>query len=320
MIKPPVPVNERQRLKALRDLKILDTPTEERFDRVTRLARRVFGTSIALVSLVDEGRQWFKSRVGLDASETPRDVSFCGHAILDDRVMVVPDARLDERFHDNPLVTCDPNIRFYAGYPLSAPDGSKVGTLCVIDQKPRKMDAEDMHLLRELGRMIEEDLVAVDTATTDAVCQISNRRGFNELADHALRMCDRLGSPATLLTFELDIENIMADAGDEAAKRALLEFSQLLMVTFRSSDVVARTGPADFAVLLVGADGDNYENALHRLRESLSQANLDDEANYQLEKSHKVAVYDPKQHADSEELLRYAESLSPDQPRVVASA
>ena len=95
MIKPPIPANERQRLKALCDLQILDTATEERFDRVTRLARRVFGTSIALVSLVDEGRQWFKSRIGLDATETPRDVSFCGHAILNDRVMVVPDTHQD---------------------------------------------------------------------------------------------------------------------------------------------------------------------------------------------------------------------------------
>ncbi len=306
MIKPPIPVNERQRLKALRDLKILDTPPEERFDRVTRLARRVFGTSIALVSLVDEGRQWFKSRIGVDVAETPRDVSFCGHAILDDRVMVVPDARLDERFHDNPLVACDPNIRFYAGYPLSAPDGSKIGTLCVIDQKPRQMDAEDMHLLRELGRMVEEDLVAVDIATTDPVCQISNRRGFSELADHALNMCDRLGSAATLLFFELDIEE---GAGDEASKRALVEFSQLLSVTFRSSDVIGLIGPYRFAALLIGTDEDKYENALHRLRECVSQANRADDADYQLEATHQVVVYDREQHLDSEELLCCAEAL-----------
>ena len=119
MIKPPTPVDELMRLETLRNLKILDTESEERFDRVTRLARRVFGTPIALVSLVDNDRQWFKSRQGIEVSETSREISFCGHAILDDEVMVVRDAHDDERFADNPLVTSDPSIRFYAGYPLT---------------------------------------------------------------------------------------------------------------------------------------------------------------------------------------------------------
>ena len=108
MITPPTPVDELLRLETLRNLKILDTNPEERFDRVTRLARRIFGTPIALVSLVDTDRQWFKSRQGLDAVETPRDISFCGHAILSDEIMVVNDAHEDERFSDNPLVTGDP--------------------------------------------------------------------------------------------------------------------------------------------------------------------------------------------------------------------
>ena len=143
MQKPDAPSDETQRLRALRSLQILDTLEEERFDRITRLARRMFDVPIALVSLVDEDRQWFKSRQGLDACESGRDVSFCGHAILHERALVVPDSLEDARFMDNPLVAGPPHIRFYAGHPVHAPDGSRVGTLCIIDHVPRDLSAED---------------------------------------------------------------------------------------------------------------------------------------------------------------------------------
>ena len=161
MLTPAIPANERQRLKALRDMKVLDTPPEERFDRVTRLARQVFATKIALVSLVDENRQWFKSRQGLEACETPRDVSFCGHAILGPEILHVANALEDTRFAANPLVTGAPNIRFYAGCPLRAPNGQKLGTLCIIDPAPRTFSAQDTELLRDLAEMVEEELAAV---------------------------------------------------------------------------------------------------------------------------------------------------------------
>lgn len=141
---PATPRDERTRLETLRSLKLLDTSPSERFDRLTRIARRMFGVPISLVSLVDENRQWFKSRQGLDATETPRDISFCGHAILDDDIFIVPDATKDNRFVDNPLVTDNPNIRFYAGVPLRVSNGSKIGTLCIIDEKPREFSEEDL--------------------------------------------------------------------------------------------------------------------------------------------------------------------------------
>lgn len=120
---PSIPDNETQRLQALRAQAILDTPAEERFDRLTRLAQHMLGAKMALVSLVDADRQWFKSRQGLDACETGRDISFCGHAILDDAIFEITDANLDPRFADNPLVTGPPHIRFYAGAPLATADG-----------------------------------------------------------------------------------------------------------------------------------------------------------------------------------------------------
>ena len=137
---PATPDNERLRLDALRRMAILDTSAEERFDRITRIARNMFDVPISLVSLVDEDRQWFKSCCGLSVPETPRDISFCGHAILGDDLFVVEDATRDLRFADNPLVSGDPHIRFYAGSPLQIGEGYKLGTLCIIDRKPRLLD------------------------------------------------------------------------------------------------------------------------------------------------------------------------------------
>jgi two-component system, sensor histidine kinase len=164
MQEPPLPSDEDQRLAALYALKILDTAPEERFDRITRIAQQVFGVSIALVSLVDHERQWFKSRQGLDATQTGRDISFCGHAILDHRPLIIPDARVDARFADNPLVTADPSIRFYAGQPLTVADGQRVGTLCVIDAKPLEPTPGQIKVLKELAHIIEDELSLVAMA------------------------------------------------------------------------------------------------------------------------------------------------------------
>lgn len=155
---PAPPANENARLQSLRDLLILETPPEERFDGLTAYASAMFNVPIALVSLVDEDRQWFKSRVGLEVAETGRDISFCGHAILKDEVMVVEDAHGDPRFADNPLVTADPSIRFYAGAPIVLSDGTKPGTVCIIDRRPRVLDVDDLAHLRELAMVTAREL------------------------------------------------------------------------------------------------------------------------------------------------------------------
>lgn len=155
-----MPANESERLAALHKLEILDTYPEERFDRITKIASALFNVPIALVSLVDWDRQWFKSTRGLDASQTPRDAAFCAHAILEQETMVVSDALLDPRFADNPFVTNDPNIRFYAGYPLTLPDGNRIGTLCLIDTQPREFSEAKLELLKDLGYLVEKELIA----------------------------------------------------------------------------------------------------------------------------------------------------------------
>jgi GAF domain-containing protein len=156
--KAPLPENEASRISALHGLEILDTRPEQRFDRYTRIAAALFDVPIALVSLVDTDRQWFKSRYGLEASETPRDMAFCAHAILADDILLVPDALQDPRFADNPLVTENPRVRFYAGFPLKVADGSRVGTLCLIDHRPRYLDESRLGLLCDIGGLVEREL------------------------------------------------------------------------------------------------------------------------------------------------------------------
>tara|TARA_R110001583_G_scaffold16518_13_gene67656 strand:+ start:497 stop:1000 length:504 start_codon:yes stop_codon:yes gene_type:complete len=155
---PKNPENEVERLQTLRALNILNTPVEERFDRLTRMAKRLFDVPIVAISLVDKNRQWFKSCIGLDVRETSRDVSFCGHAILDNKILVVENAKEDERFADNPLVVNAPNVAFYAGCPIRALDGQLLGTLCLIDTKPRTMSTEDLEMLSDLAAIVEAEI------------------------------------------------------------------------------------------------------------------------------------------------------------------
>ena len=165
----PIPQNETKRLKVLWQYEVLDTVPEEVFDDLTELAARICEAPIALISLVDENRQWFKSKVGVTVSETSRDVSFCAYAIAQSDLFIVPDATQDKRFASNPLVTSEPKIRFYAGAPLITPDGHALGTLCVIDKVPRELRPEQQQALRILARHV--------------VSQLELRRRSRELGD-----------------------------------------------------------------------------------------------------------------------------------------
>lgn len=155
---PPIPLNEAKRLKVLWQYDLLDTVPEEIFDDLTELAARICEAPIALLSLVDEKRQWFKAKVGTTLTETSRDVSFCAHAITQPDLFIVPDATLDERFANNPMVTSEPRIRFYAGAPLVSPDGYALGTLCVIDKVPRELRQDQQQALRILARHVVSQL------------------------------------------------------------------------------------------------------------------------------------------------------------------
>jgi GAF domain-containing protein len=169
MIEPAIPRNEADRLQALRALGLLDSPPEKAFDDVVALTRAVLDVPMAMISLIDSERQWFKAAAGLDAQEAPRSLSFCGHAIHQPDVFVVPDATVDPRFHDNPFVVGEPYVRFYAGFPLTHPGGFRIGTLCALSPVPRdEFDAEGRARLRMLGA-VALDAIELRSARSELV-------------------------------------------------------------------------------------------------------------------------------------------------------
>jgi signal transduction histidine kinase len=201
VLEPALPADEQERLQDLQCLSILDTKPEARFDRITRTAQRLFRVPIALLSLVDSDRQWFKSRRGLGATQTPRSISFCGHAILQEGVFVVCDAAADARFKDNPLVTDGPAIRFYAGAPLRAPSGRRVGTLCIIDTAPREWTSEDAAGLTDLAEWTEQELANIELARAVSAleAELAGKREFVSMIAHEVR------TPVTVLRAALGL-------------------------------------------------------------------------------------------------------------------
>ncbi|HEI8864991.1 TPA: sensor domain-containing diguanylate cyclase [Serratia odorifera] len=304
---PDLPDNEALRVQALHALKVLDTAAEERFDRITRMARRLFRVPIALV---DENRQWFKSNCGLSAQETSRDISFCGHAILGDDILMIPDTLQDPRFADNPLVTATPHIRFYAGCPLSYTQDLKLGTLCLIDDKPRQFDDEDANTLRDLAAMVEAELRSFQASTSDELTGISNRRGFQFLSRYSLNDCQRHQVSASLVFIDLDkFKQINDNYGHHAGDRALVTFAGLLKSVFRDVDIIARFGGDEFVVLVAGKKRFETERDVNRLQQQLEQSNAMRTEPYQLGFSYGIVEFEPQQPQEIDALLAAGDAL-----------
>jgi diguanylate cyclase (GGDEF)-like protein len=307
---PARPADEDIRIDTLQALRILDTSAEERFDRLTRIAAKLFSVPIALVSLVDEDRVWFKSAQGLHDAGSPRDTSFCGHAILGDDVFVIADTSRDDRFSDNPHVAGGPMVRFYAGAPLKAADGSTLGTLCLMDKQPREFSEEDQSLLRDLAHMAERELAASAMATMDELTMLSNRRGFEALSSHALELSRRFQKPAALLYFNLDqLDEIKEKLGQDEVERALKAFGQLLKLTFRESDVLGRLDGEAFAVLMTNVNSTELENALERLHAIVENYDKEAKRSYGIDFSFGKVGFDASGHADVGDLMAQADAL-----------
>jgi diguanylate cyclase (GGDEF)-like protein len=278
---PPVPADDLLRVGSLRRLGLLDTEPEERFDRITRIARRLFGVDTALVSLVDIDRQWAKSRQclapleSLEVLEMSRDLSFCGHAILDPEVLQVQDAATDPRFSDNPLVVGQPPVRFYAGCPIASPEGAMIGTLCLLDGRPRALSPDDLLAFRDLAAMVEHEIAVTRLAIDDELTGLANRRGFTMIGTQALAFCQRQQVDALVVAATIDgLDGINERGGRTTGDQLIRMAASAMADTFRSSDVVGRVGGRRFAAVLTGYEGSQAQVA-DRLRSAVAASNLE---------------------------------------------
>jgi diguanylate cyclase (GGDEF)-like protein len=286
MIEAELPANEAQRCAFIHErLKVLNTPLEDRFERITRMVCFMLKVPISAVSIVVDDVQWFKSIQGLNATGTARGVAFCAHTILGEDTFVVPDARTDERFHDNPLVTEDPNIRFYAGQPLTLGDGLHIGALCAIDRVPRELGEDEMQMLRDLGKLVERELISQEitesfsglvqeveeakrAALIDPLTRVWNRAGMEQILAREWKRASRVGGPVAVLSIDLDgFKQINDTHGHPVGDAALRQAAKFLLGALRETDVVGRWGGDEFLAVMP----DCGDEGLQRVRETLQQ-------------------------------------------------
>ncbi len=300
------PSNEQQRIKALQRLNILDTEPEERFDRITRIAQRLFDVPIALVSLIDSDRQWFKSNQGLESDETSRDSAFCAHAILSDEIMIVENTAEDVRFIDNPLVTQNPFIKFYLGCPLKINNKYNVGTLCLIDRKKRVFKKAELAIMRDLANTVVAELEALLLSTTDELTGLYNRRGFLSIANPIFEYCHRENIAFTLSFFDLNkFKDINDNFGHSEGDLVLQNFALSLQENFQSADIISRLGGDEFCILSVGVSAEVISLSTESLAEALLIKTQD---NYRTVFSFGCVEYNAARHGNLERMMGDADA------------
>lgn len=277
----PTPFNESRRLQALKNYRVLDSSPEQAYDDLTTLASAICKAPIALISLIDRDRQWFKARVGLDTLQTPRELAFCAHAILQpDYVFEVPDAQLDPRFSGNPLVTGDPNIRFYAGAPLVSADGMPIGTICVIDRMPRALAEEERKALQSLSRQVVAQLELRQAmagleleSMTDPLTSLWNRRSLDRRLRAAwdVHMLDR--TPLSLMMIDLDhFKSINDSFGHPVGDQVLVQAAGIVRDAAGADAIVARFGGEEFCVVMPETDALQAQRTAEAIRAALQAA------------------------------------------------
>jgi len=263
--------DEPGRLAALERYRILDTPREESFDAITALVRDVLDVPISAVSLIDVNRQWFKSLQGLGITETPRDISFCGHTILNRAPMIVPDATIDTRFATNPLVTGDPNIRAYAGVPLCSPDGYNFGSLCAIDTRPREFNDTHIAMLAKFAGLVVNEMELRTIAHRDFLTGAATRRAFIDAAGAAIERLHRYDRISALLMFDLDhFKKINDGFGHPAGDDVLKAVAAACLGTLRPGDMLGRLGGEEFGILLTEIDATGAVAVAEHLRAQIA--------------------------------------------------
>lgn len=257
--------DETGRLAALSRYDVLDTPAEGAFDKITDLVRNVLGVPMSAISLIDESRQWFKSHPGINAPETPRSIAFCDHAIRSREAMVVPDAAIDTRFRENPLVIGDPNIASYAGVPLETPDGYNIGTLCAIDTRPRDFDPAQIAILKSLAALVVEQLELRNLAERDSLTGALTRRAFVADIDRKIALYTRSRQTAAIVMIDIDhFKRVNDTFGHAAGDNAIRAVARLCDEGRRPPDMLGRLGGEEFALLLPDTSEDAAIQAAHR--------------------------------------------------------
>lgn len=320
----PLYKNEAERLKALTDYNILDTLPEQAFDDLTAIAAYVCKTPIALISLVDADRQWFKSNIGLKVRETPRESAFCSHAILQpENILVVPNAIKDARFANNPLVKSNSKIRFYAGVPLVTPNGFPIGTLCVMDTVPRQLSYQQLDALRRLTRqaiaqmeLIQEirnrkqsEIEGRQLSLTDDLTGLHNRRGFFVMAEQELKIAHRMRLLCWVIFIDLDgLKQINDTLGHDMGDALIVDAGQLLKQSFRNSDIVARLGGDEFIVFISSyfKDADSIQAYL---QVNIANFNQEQNRSYELSMSMGIERYSPGSNMSLEQLIARSDEL-----------
>jgi diguanylate cyclase (GGDEF)-like protein len=254
----PIPLDEEQRLRDLRRYALLDAPSDPHLDRIVRLASEVLATQVALVSLIDQDRQWCLARRGLEVREIPRRLTFCAHAIIQNEVFVVADARVDDRFKFNPMVVGPPGICFYAGVPLHSEEGHNLGTLCVIDYKPRSFDAHQSMLLELMGDLVMRELNLRQSRMQCPVTRLFGRPFFFQFGQQEMDRARQEGQQLTLLNFDIDdFRQVNNRWGHQAGDKVLVDVCQVAKDQLDSEDLFGRIGDEEFSILLVNTDLDH---------------------------------------------------------------
>lgn len=279
----PVPKDEEQRLRDLRRHGVLDTNHDENFERIVSLTAEVFDAPITMISLVDQQRQWFLASNGLNVTETPREVAFCAYTINQDKSLIVPDAKIDYRFRQNPLVTGSPYIRFYAGTPLKSTRGHNLGTLCIVDNKERELNEKEVRILELLAQLVIRELELRRKALICPLTEVFNRESFLQLAKIETQEAKDKGKGLSLLLFDIDnFGQINNRWGHEAGNRVLKEICSAVKSLLEESDLFGRVGDNEFAVLMLDREMESCLELSERIRVVLEeQKGVFDHSDYQ---------------------------------------
>lgn len=300
------PDNEPERLQSLHASGLPGLGPSERFDRLTRMAQRIFNVPVAMLNLVDADRLWPQSCIGIAPEMWERDTSLCAHVIAQSSPLVISDLLSDPRFNDAPAV--QQGLRFYAGCPVHMPDGLAIGALCISDTQPRKLSQDEVAVLQDLAAIVEDAFAVLTEARQDELTGLANRRGFDVLASYALAGARRREKPACLCFIDLDgFKQINDSWGHEAGDQALGVMSRLMKQCFREDDIIARRGGDEFSVLFNDSSQSGASRAMEVLQHKVNLFNQTSGQPWQLRFSWGMSQYDPLRHPSLESLVQTAD-------------